>query len=316
MLRNSTVNGKEILEIAQLSMKEQAKALNSLADAIDNEFVNAVNAILDCQGRLVISGRGKSGHIGKKIAASLASTGTRAFFMHPAEAFHGDLGMVAPEDIVLLISNSGESDEILKLLPSLKKFGVLIIGLHGNPTSSLGKNSGINLIVNVSRETCPHNLAPTTSAMAALAMGDALTVALMRQRGFQPEDFAKYHPGGSLGRQLLYTVKDVMEKDYPIVKATAKLKHCLLEMTDKKIGIAVVEDSNEIIGVLTDGDIRRSIITNDVKDLTVSDIMSKSPICCNSEVKIAEADAILKNDRVNSLVVLDGNKSVGIYERV
>lgn len=306
---------EDIIKSAQLSMQEQARALLSLAETLDNQFVKAVDGILNTKGRLVISGMGKSGHIGKKIAASLASTGTRAFFMHPGEAFHGDLGMVAPEDVVLLISNSGESDEVLKLIPALKRFGNKIVGMHGNPESTLGQNSDINLIVRVDREICPHNLAPTTSTIAAMAMGDALTVALMNQRNFMPEDFAKYHPGGALGRRLLCTVKDTMKSDadeLPIVDKSDLLKESLLIMTRLRTGyVLVVDNSKKLIGVLTDGDIRRSIM-NSISNLeySVENVMATNPVSVSIDTKIQVAEDLMKSKKIKFLVVVDEDKKV------
>ncbi|MEM5537892.1 KpsF/GutQ family sugar-phosphate isomerase [Neptuniibacter pectenicola] len=308
---------KDIIKSAQLSMQEQGRALISLAETLDNEFIKAVEAIFTTKGRLVISGMGKSGHIGKKIAASLASTGTRAFFMHPGEAFHGDLGMVAPEDIVLLISNSGESDEILKLIPPLKKFGNKIVGMHGNPNSTLGKNSDINLIVKVSREVCPLNLAPTTSTLAAMAMGDALTVALMNVRGFKAEDFAKFHPGGSLGRKLLNTVKDQMRSNnLPVVDSSSLVRDCLVKMTECRAGVVIVKDNARFIGILTDGDIRRMLLDHEnVLEKSASQFVTTSPVVISINASVVEAEELMKRKKVNLLIAIDHELNVnGIFE--
>lgn len=298
---------ENILKAARESIKEQARALDSLAADLDNEFVMAVSQIIASKGRLVISGMGKSGHIGKKMAASMASTGTRAFFMHPGEAFHGDLGMVAPEDIVLLISNSGESDEILKLIPPLKKFGNKIISIHGSKKSTLAKNSDINLIVKVDREICPHNLAPTTSTIAAMAMGDALTVSLMKERKFQPEEFADYHPGGSLGKRLLSSVKDKMTTvNMPVVAPDQTIHDCLFIMTESGKGIAVIVNEGKILGTLTDGDLRRALI-KDCKILQdpVSQYMNRSPRCINMNRSLVDADNLMAKELIKSLLVVD-----------
>lgn len=310
-------NAKEIIKSAKLSMQEQARALISLAETLDNEFVKAVDCILNTKGRLVISGMGKSGHIGKKIAASLASTGTRAFFMHPGEAFHGDLGMVAPEDIVLLISNSGESDEVLKLIPAFKESGNKVIGMHGNLNSTLGKNSDINLIVKVDREVCPLNLAPTTSTLAAMAMGDALTVALMKSRGFKAEDFARFHPGGALGRLLLVKVRDEMVKNnLPIVRKETILKDCLIKMTESRGGVVIILENNCLKGILTDGDVRRSLVkNNDALTDSVSRHMTQSPLVINESESISCANLLMKEKKVKLIVVENDNKDVvGIFE--
>jgi len=305
-------DASEILVNARSSIQEQACALLNLVDTLDNDFIAAVQMILANTGRLVISGMGKSGHIGKKMAASLASTGTRAFFMHPGEAFHGDLGMVAPEDIVLLISNSGESDEILKLIPHLKRFGNQVIGIHGNIESTLGKNADVNLIVKVNREVCPLNLAPTTSTLAAMALGDALTVSLMIERNFQPTDFAQYHPGGSLGRRLLNTVKNSMRTDnLPFVTESTLIRDCIFLMTHCRTGISIVAKNRKLLGVLTDGDIRRALIKdNDALEQPMGDYMTRDPVIINENKKIVSAEKLMKKNKINSLVVLNNYQEV------
>ncbi|NVK43991.1 MAG: KpsF/GutQ family sugar-phosphate isomerase [Oceanospirillaceae bacterium] len=310
-------NDNEILSSGIRSISEQAKALNSLSASLDAEFVYAVKLILENSGRLIISGMGKSGHIGRKMAASLASTGTRAFFVHPGEAFHGDLGMIAPEDIVLLISNSGETDEILKLIPTLKSFGNKIIGLHGNAESTLAKHSDVNLIARVKREVCPHNLAPTTSTIAAMALGDALTVALMEQRDFQPHDFARFHPGGSLGRRLLTSVKDVMKSNgLPVVTPDTLVRDCLFVMTKSRTGLAIVVDRNKIVGTLTDGDLRRALlVADDAMMHPVKDYMTSSPVTIHENEKLASAEDLLKQNKIKALLVVDDEEQlVGLVE--
>jgi len=305
-------DAQDIIANARSSIQEQAYALLNLVDTLDNNFIAVVQVILANTGRLVISGMGKSGHIGKKMTASLASTGTRALFMHPGEAFHGDLGMVAPEDIVLLISNSGESDEILKLIPHLKRFGNRIIGMHGNIESTLGKNADINLIVKVNREVCPHNLAPTTSTIAAMAMGDALTVSLMIERNFQPADFAQYHPGGSLGRRLLNTVKHSMRTgDLPFVTERTLIRDCIFLMTRCRTGISIVAKNKKLSGVLTDGDIRRALIKdNDALEHPIGDYMTRDPVVINENKKIVAAENLMKNNKINTLVVVNNDQEV------
>jgi arabinose-5-phosphate isomerase len=308
---------KFILNSAISSISEQAKALKALAASLDDQFVDAVSMMLQVQGRLIISGMGKSGHIGRKMAASMASTGTRAFFLHPGEAFHGDLGMVAPEDVVLLISNSGETDEILKLIPTLKSFGNKIIGLHGNAESTLAKFSDINLIAKVEREVCPHNLAPTTSTLAAMAMGDALTVALMEQRNFQPEDFARFHPGGSLGRRLLTSVKDVMRsEDLPVVTRDTLVRDCLFIMTNSRTGMAIVVEDHHIIGILTDGDLRRALLDDhDVMMHPVKAYMTTNPVTVTVDQKLIFAEDVFKKRKIKALLVTDSqDRLVGLLE--
>ncbi len=309
----------EILKSGVSSITEQAKALTALASTLDGQFVEAIEMILQSNTRLIISGMGKSGHIGKKMAASLASTGTRAFFIHPGEAFHGDLGMIAPEDVVLLISNSGETDEILKLIPALKSFGNKIIGLHGNPASTLAKYSDVNLIASVEREICPHNLAPTTSTLAAMAMGDALTVALMEQRNFQPEDFARYHPGGSLGRRLLTSVNDVMRsEDLPVVTRDTLVRDCLFVMTNSRTGMAIVIEDDHILGILTDGDLRRALLDDhDVMMHPVKAHMTLKPMTINASQKLSVAENIFKDKKVKALLVTDNeDRLVGVLEYI
>lgn len=307
---------RAVLESAKDSIIEQARALIEMAETLDGEFVQAVDLILQSRGRLVISGMGKSGHIGKKIAASLASTGTRAFFMHPSEAFHGDLGMVAPEDIVLLISNSGESDEVLRLIPHLKRFGNKIIGLHGNLESTLGLNSDVNLLVKVNKEICPHNLAPTTSTLAAMAIGDALTVTLMKERNFQPEDFAEFHPGGALGKRLLVSVKESMlTENLPLVEKHTTMRECIILMTKSQTGIAIVHTNTALVGVLTDGDVRRALLLGDnTLDHSVNEHMSQKPLSVDVNEKLAAAEKIMNDNKVNALVVTHEKRVVGLYQ--
>ena len=301
----------EIQNTIKAAISEQGKALNELSERVGTEFVTAVELILSCKGRVIISGMGKSGLIGKKIAATLASTGTRSFFMHPGEAFHGDLGMVRYDefaDVVVLISYSGETDEVLKLIPSLKNFGNKIIGITGGLSSTLANNADVVLDASVKEEVCPNNLAPTTSTTAALAIGDALAVALIKARNFQPLDFARYHPGGPLGRRLLTRVSDVMKKDnMPFVDNNTSLHDVLIAMTQSRTGLAlIVRKGNVLEGIITDGDLRRFMLKNNsIHGVTASDIMTKNPVGISKSEMLNQAELIMKEKHIKCLVVLN-----------
>ncbi|MGP9675266.1 MULTISPECIES: KpsF/GutQ family sugar-phosphate isomerase [unclassified Halomonas] len=295
----SSINvGKEVFQV-------QAQALEATGNRLDGAFDNAVNMILETVGRVVISGMGKSGIIGNKIAATLASTGTPSFSVHPAEAYHGDLGMFTAADVVILISYSGETEEVIRLIPSLRHFGVKTIALVGNPDSTLGRNCDLVLDVSVEREACPNNLAPTTSTTVALAMGDALAVALIERRDFKPHDFAVFHPGGSLGRRLLTRVKDVMHTELPICAPQDNMKEVIMTITQVGLGIAVVVDRGTIKGVITDGDLRRTLFNYDSFDgLTAANVMTPTPLTVNESEMFADAENIMLKANVTSLLVV------------
>lgn len=297
--RMSSINvGKEVFQV-------QAQALEATGNRLDGAFDNAVNMILETVGRVVISGMGKSGIIGNKIAATLASTGTPSFSVHPAEAYHGDLGMFTAADVVILISYSGETEEVIRLIPSLRHFGVKTIALVGNPDSTLGRNCDLVLDVSVEREACPNNLAPTTSTTVALAMGDALAVALIERRDFKPHDFAVFHPGGSLGRRLLTRVKDVMHTELPICAPQDNMKEVIMTITQVGLGIAVVVDRGTIKGVITDGDLRRTLFNYDSFDgLTAANVMTPTPLTVNESEMFADAENIMLKANVTSLLVV------------
>lgn len=297
--RMSSINvGKEVFRV-------QAQALEATAHRLNGTFDQAVKIILGTAGRVIVSGMGKSGIIGNKIAATLASTGTPSFAVHPAEAYHGDLGMFTAEDIAILISYSGETEEVIRLVPSLRHFGVKIIALVGNPKSTLGLNSDLVLDVSVEREACPNNLAPTTSTTVALAMGDALAVALIEKRDFKPQDFAAFHPGGSLGRRLLTRVKDVMHSELPICAPRDNMKEVIMTATQVGLGIAVVIDKGEVRGVITDGDLRRALFNHDGLDgLTAEKVMTRNPIIVNETEMFADAENIMLKAGVTSLLVV------------
>lgn len=298
------------LGLAVLDTESQAVA--ALKSKIDDAFVSACGYLLNCQGRIVVIGMGKSGHIGNKIAATLASTGSPAFFVHPGEASHGDLGMITPQDVVLALSNSGETEEILTILPLIRRLGVVLISLTGNPSSSLAQAATVNIDVSVEKEACPLGLAPTASTTAALAMGDALAVALLESRGFSADDFALSHPGGRLGRRLLLHVADVMHSGerVPQVAETALLTEALLEMTRKGLGMtAIVNAQQRVLGVFTDGDLRRSLDAGiDLQTAYVRELMHKTPKMIAPEALAVDALSLMQSHKINALLVINAQQ--------
>jgi arabinose-5-phosphate isomerase len=290
-------------------IENEAAAIQALASRIDQAFAQACAFMLACEGRIVVTGMGKSGHIGGKIAATLASTGSPAFFVHPGEASHGDLGMITAKDVVLALSNSGETAELLTILPLIKRLGVPLIALTGNPDSMLARMADVNLDVSVQQEACPLNLAPTSSTTATLAMGDALAIALLEARGFTEEDFARSHPGGTLGRRLLLLIGDIMHSGdaIPKVPEDASLRDALIEMTDKGLGMTTVVDrENRIKGVFTDGDLRRALDTApDVHSCRIFDVMTRNCQTARAEMLAAEALQIMQEKKINALPIVD-----------
>lgn len=297
-----------MLEQARQVLRMEAEAVLEQVERIDEHFKAAVEMILACPGRTVITGMGKSGIIGRKMAATLASTGTPSFYLHPAEGIHGDLGMVTEGDVVIALSNSGETGEVLHILPSLRRIGAKLIAMVGNPNSTLAKNSDIVLNVGVTREACPLGLAPTSSTTAALAYGDALALALLSKRKFTASQFAVFHPGGSLGRKLLLTVEDIMHSgtENPLVKADISVQDALFVITDKGLGaVSVVDDDNEMLGVLTDGDIRRGLSKGvDFLKRPVTELMTASPKTITKEKLAAQALHIMESNRPKPITVL------------
>lgn len=294
----------------------EAQAVLDLRSSLDNSFSEACQMILDAPGRLVVTGMGKSGHIASKIAATLASTGTPAFFVHPGEASHGDLGMITRDDVVLALSNSGETAEVLAILPVIKRRGIPLIAMTGKNTSSLAKQADVHLYAGVKEEACPLNLAPTSSTTAALALGDALAIALLEAHGFTKEDFALSHPGGSLGRRLLLKVDDLMHsgKDFPAVKQTDTIATALLEMTAKGLGMtAVLDDDQTLTGIFTDGDLRRMLMQDvKVREQPVTDVMTANPVTIQSGKLAAAALQLMEERKINGLVIVDeSNRPVG-----
>jgi len=297
------------LVLAREVIETEAAAVSALADRLDERFLAAIDVILASRGRVVVSGIGKSGHIGRKIASTMASTGTPSFFMHPAEASHGDLGMITKGDVLVALSHSGESDELLLIIPLVKRQGAKLIAMTGNSASTLAREADVVLDTRVDKEACPFNLAPTASTTAALAMGDALAIALLDARGFGPEDFARSHPGGSLGRRLLTHVRDVMRtgSDIPSVREDAFLPEAVLEMSRGRIGMtAVLDDAGLVTGVFTDGDLRRTLErVADFKRARITDYMTRNPRTIAAEKLAAEAVQIMEHYRVNQLLVLE-----------
>ena len=310
----NSADSSRSLALARQVLTIESDAVRLLAERLDEAFHLALTIVLNCRGRVVVTGMGKSGHVARKIAATLASTGTPAFFVHPGEASHGDLGMIAPEDVVIALSNSGESAEVITILPLIKRRGAKLIGMSGNPKSTLARESDAHLNVAGDKEACPLNLAPTASTTAALAMGDALAVALLDARGFTPEDFARTHPGGSLGRRLLVHVRDVMHEGekLPIVGESASLKDALLEMTRKGLGMtAVVDGGGRLAGVFTDGDLRRTLEKSvDVHAAKIADLMTRNPKSIEPDRLAVEAVERMQELKINGLLVIDAERKL------
>jgi arabinose-5-phosphate isomerase len=303
--------------IAQEVFNIEISELEKVKNKLDENFEKAVELVLNSKGRFVITGMGKSGHIGVKISATLASVGTPSFFMHPAEAIHGDLGMLTKDDVVLAISNSGESEEIVKLIPHLKRMEIKFIGMAGNPNSTLAKESDVFLDIGVEKEACPLQLAPTSSTTATLVMGDALAVALMKKKNFKPENFASFHPGGSLGRKLLRKVKDLMRRDnLPIVNRESSFEEIINTITSGRLGLVIVMDNDKLIGIITDGDLRRGLQNNTKSrfDFKAEEIMTKNPKIISPEEKVVKAEEFMIKNKINSLLVMENGKLLGVFE--
>lgn len=305
----SQEESKKLQALGLAVIKNEAAAVLALTKRINSDFTQACGYMLACEGRIVVLGMGKSGHIGNKIAATLASTGSPAFYVHPGEASHGDLGMITNKDVVLALSNSGETRELLTILPMIKRQAVPLIALTGNPDSILAKEADIHIDVSVRQEACPLNLAPTSSTTASLAMGDALAIALLEARGFTEEDFARSHPGGALGRRLLLRINDIMHLggEVPVVTEHSKLLAALMEMTEKGMGMtAVVNDMGTLTGIFTDGDLRRALDRRiNVHECDVSQVMTRDCITVTHDMLAAEALKIMQDNKINALLILD-----------
>ncbi len=311
-------SSKNTLERARQVLEIEAQEILSLANRLDDHFVNAVQIILHCDGRVVVSGMGKSGHIGRKLASTFASTGTPSFFMHPAEASHGDLGMITSNDVVIFLSNSGKSDELLSILPVIKRIGAKIISITGNTDSELARESEIHLSAHVSQEACPLGLSPTASSTASLALGDALAICVLDQRAFTAEDFARSHPGGSLGKRQVVRVKDIMREieKAPSIKEDALLSDAILEISLKGLGFtAIVNAQSEPIGIFTDGDLRRQLSKKvDYEKQSIKEIMNKNPKTIFDDQIIIDAINLMDLNKINGILVVNReNKLVGAF---
>jgi len=308
------LNKDKLKSLGLAVIDTEIEGIASLRQRINNDFAAACELMYQCEGRVVVTGMGKSGHIGGKIAATLASTGTPAFFVHPGEASHGDLGMITPKDVVLALSNSGETDEILTIIPIIKRLGAPLISMTGKPESSLAREANINLDVGVDKEACPLGLAPTASTTVALVMGDALAVALLESRGFTEEDFALSHPGGSLGRRLLLHVSDIMHQgeDVPRVRSGVSLSAALVEMTRMNLGMtAIVDEHNRVLGIFTDGDLRRTLDKNiDFRNAGIDEVMTTPCITTRPNVLAAEVVKMMEEHSINAILVTDDNQQL------
>lgn len=308
------VSPEELLSLAKDVLVTEAKAIHAMADRLDARFVDAVRIVQPCAGRVVVTGIGKSGHIARKVAATLASTGTPAFFVHAAEASHGDLGMIRPDDVVIAFSNSGETQELVAIVALLKRQGAKLISITGNMRSTLAREADVSLDASVAMEAGPLGLAPTSSTTAALALGDALALALLQSRGFNADDFARAHPGGALGRKLLIRVSDVMHQGdaAPKVPVSAPLRDALIEMSRKRLGMtAIVNDDGTLAGVYTDGDLRRTLEKGiDIRTAMVADVMTRQPHTIRSDKLAAEAVQYMEKFRINGILVLDERERV------
>lgn len=308
----------KMIETAIKCLQDEAQALLDLIPLFDDNFDRTVDLILKCKGKLIVTGVGKSGHIGAKIAATLSSTGTPSFFISPLDVFHGDLGVITRDDVVLAISNSGQTDELLRFLPYLLERNIPVVGMSGNPDSLLAAYSTAHLNVKVKSEACPLGLAPTSSTTATLAMGDALACALMEARNFKVSDFARFHPGGSLGKRLLTKAKDVMQKeDLPVISPNMRLGEAVIHVSKGRLGLCVAIVDEQVVGLITDGDVRRAMENSQDKffDLTVEEIMTRSPKIVSPETKIKEIEEIMHQNKIHCVLVVDEDKHlIGIVD--
>lgn len=310
---------KQCIEIAKDCLRDEAQAILSQIDNLDGNFERAANMILACKGKLIVTGVGKSGHIGAKMAATFSSTGTPSFYLNPLDAYHGDLGVCATNDIILAISNSGQTDELLRILPYFHEKNIPIIGISNNPQSLLAQNSTVHITVPVKQEAGPLGLAPTTSTTVTLAMGDAMACALMKARNFKAQDFARFHPGGSLGKRLVTRARDVMLKDgLPVVSRNMLMGEAVIHVSRGRLGLCVVsEDGKSIEGIITDGDVRRAMENSQSKffELTVGDIMTKTPVTVGADTKISAVESIMQERKIHAVLVVDAEgKLMGIVD--
>ncbi|MBQ8047488.1 MAG: KpsF/GutQ family sugar-phosphate isomerase [Prevotella sp.] len=304
------LHAEEVRNYGVRCLHDEAEAVMGLVSQLDENFDRAVEMMLNCKGKVIVTGVGKSGHIGAKIAATLASTGTPAFYINPLDVYHGDLGVITVDDVVLALSNSGQTDELLRFIPMVLHMNVPIIGMSSNPHSLLAKYSTAHITVHVEREACPLNLAPTSSTTAALAMGDALAIALMQVRGFRPGDFAQFHPGGELGKRLLTTATDVMRSDdLPVIPKEMHLGEAIIHVSKGKLGLGVSTENGQVIGIITDGDIRRAMEKWQAEffDHTVNDIMTRNPKSVLPTTRISDIQHIMQQNKIHSVLVVDEN---------
>lgn len=315
MSKDTSIN---VRDVAVRCLQDEAQAILDLVPQLDDEFDRVVDLILHCQGKVIVTGVGKSGHVGAKIAATLASTGTPAFYLNPLDAYHGDLGMITRADIVLALSNSGQTDELLRFVPQLRDQGVTLIGISGNADSLLARNSDHHLLVHVSHEACPLNLAPTSSTTAQLAFGDALAIALMRVRGFQARDFAQFHPGGSLGRRLLTRARDVMRTDdLPTCDLTTPLSEAVILVSRSRLGLVVPVCDGVVQGIITDGDVRRAMerLQERFFSVTAADVMTRTPKCIDQDMKISDIQQLMHVNKIHAVLVTDQqHRLIGIVD--
>lgn len=308
----------EIRQYAIQALRDESEALLNLIPQIDEQFDQVVELIYQCTGHVVVTGVGKSGHIAAKVAATLASTGTPAFYINPLDAMHGDLGMIMPNDVMLLISNSGNTDEMLRLMAPLEERHIQMVAMTGSADSLMAKHANYHILVSVDKEACPLNLAPTSSTTAAMAMGDALAIALMQVRHFEQDDFAKFHPGGSIGRKLITRVRDVMyTENFPIVAPDMRLSDALIDISRGKLGLGVVMQNDQVIGIITDGDIRRAVqgARENFVNLSVAEAMTRNPKTIGPDAKLTEIQRIFRTHLIHSLLVLDKEKHlIGIVD--
>lgn len=318
MEENTKESLKHAREYASQCIKDEAQALLELIPQLDENFEKAVDMMFNCKGKIIVTGVGKSGNIGAKIAATLSSTGTPAFYINPLDIYHGDLGVMTPDDVVLALSNSGQTDELLRFLPMVLHMGVPVVSISGNPKSLLAKYSTAHITCSVEKEACPLNLAPTSSTTAALAMGDALAIALMMVRNFKPNDFAQFHPGGELGKRLLTTASDVMRSDnLPIIPKEMHLGDAIIHVSKGKLGLGVSLENEKVVGLITDGDIRRAMEKWQAQffDKTVSDIMTTSPKTVSPNTKITEIQTIMHKYKIHTVLVVDSdNHLLGVVD--
>lgn len=318
MEENTKESLKHVREYASQCIKDEAQALLELIPQLDKNFEKAVEMMFNCKGKIIVTGVGKSGNIGAKIAATLSSTGTPAFYINPLDIYHGDLGVMTPDDVVLALSNSGQTDELLRFLPMVLHMGVPVVSISGNPKSLLAKYSTAHITCSVEKEACPLNLAPTSSTTAALAMGDALAIALMMVRNFKPNDFAQFHPGGELGKRLLTTASDVMRSDnLPIIPKEMHLGEAIIHVSKGKLGLGVSLENEKVVGLITDGDIRRAMEKWQAQffDKTVSDIMTTSPKTVSPNTKITEIQTIMHKYKIHTVLVVDSdNHLLGVVD--